>query len=710
MPLLLIVLVVGTFTVYINMQAHASRADTLVPLTDMVPKVVTQSKLVGPANPQQSIALAFNLQLRNATELDSYITDMNTPKSVNYHRNLSMTQLVGAFSPTQATHDTVLHYIQSAGFTVTHTFKHRLVITFRGTIGQAEQVFHVSINNYVAPNGETFYANATNPWLPSSLAATVQSITGLSNVTRYHHAPTHMQGTQASSATSRSTSNGQVTCPSSSNSAFLPSQLATGYNLSGLYNAGYHGEGQTVALFELAQFNMNDVNAYRSCFDQNSPTVVQTINVNGGPPAPSNGDGGPAEVELDTELVLSAAPKLGSIKIYNAPNDPTDANAEWAQIVQDAIPVVSTSWGSCENTMQFSQAQAEKNLFAMAVAQGQNIFAASADSGSSGCAFDSNPNTNLSVDDPASQQYVIGVGGTTLHLNSNNTYNSETSWNNQPTSSASPQGGASGGGVSAFWQAPSWQSAPGVNNSFSTGSPCIASSGNICREVPDVSLNSDFMGSGKGYLVYCTEAVSGCTSQVSGYPWIDFGGTSCAAPMWAAMMALTNEESVKQGGFNIGFADPLLYQIASGSHYSSDFHDVISGNNDWDALQGGKYPATPAYDMATGLGSFNALNLANDLVAAAHANNGSRLAPANSTWYFAEGSVGGGFQEFLTLQNPDPSQASNVTITYLLQNHTPATVSVQSRRASHVLHLPGHDQKWYRCDWGYFPWHLLLLL
>ena len=678
MPLLLMLLIVGTFTVYINIQAHASHADTLAPLTDMVPKVVTQSKLVGPANPQQTIALAFDLRLRNATELDTYIADMNTPKSINYHRNLSLAQLVGAFSPTQATHDALLHYMQSAGFTVTHTFKHRLVITFKGTIGQAEQTFHVSINNYVTPSGTTFYANATNPWLPSSLAVTIQSITGLSNLTRYHHAPIHMQGAHSSSTTSKGVQNATVTCPGAGNNYFLPSQMATAYNLNGLYNAGYHGEGQTVALFELAQFNMNDINAYRSCFDQNSPTVVQTVNVNGGPATPLNGDGGPAEVELDTELVLSAAPKLGLIKIYNAPNDPTDANAEWAQIVQDAIPVVSTSWGSCEYTMSFSEAQAEKNLFAMAVAQGQNIFAASADSGSSGCAFDANPTTNLSADDPAAQPYVIGVGGTTLHLNNNNTFSSETAWNDQPTGSASPQGGGSGGGISAFWQAPSWQSAPGVNNSYSRGTPCTASSGHICREVPDVSLNADFMGSGKGYLVYCTEAVSGCTSQVSGYPWIDFGGTSCAAPMWAAMMALTNEKSVKQGGFNIGFAAPLLYQIASNSsQYSSDFHDITSGTNDWDALQSGQYPATASYDMATGLGSFNALNLANDLVAAAHANNGSRLAPANSTWYFAEGSVGGGFQEYLTLQNPDPSQTSNVTITYLLQNHTPGTVTKQ---------------------------------
>ena len=77
-----------------------------------------------------------------------------------------------------------------------------------------------------------------------------------------------MQGAHSSSTTSKGVQNATVTCPGAGNNYFLPSQMATAYNLNGLYNAGYHGEGQTVALFELAQFNMNDINAYRSCFDQ----------------------------------------------------------------------------------------------------------------------------------------------------------------------------------------------------------------------------------------------------------------------------------------------------------------------------------------------------------------------------------------------------------------------------------------------------------
>jgi polyvinyl alcohol dehydrogenase (cytochrome) len=46
--------------------------------------------------------------------------------------------------------------------------------------------------------------------------------------------------------------------------------------------------------------------------------------------------------------------------------------------------------------------------------------------------------------------------------------------------------------------------------------------------------------------------------------------------------------------------------------------------------------------------------------------------PVHQSWYFAEGKVGQGFTEFLTIQNPDPLNACTVSIQYLLSNSTPA--------------------------------------
>jgi streptogramin lyase len=50
--------------------------------------------------------------------------------------------------------------------------------------------------------------------------------------------------------------------------------------------------------------------------------------------------------------------------------------------------------------------------------------------------------------------------------------------------------------------------------------------------------------------------------------------------------------------------------------------------------------------------------------------------PVNPTWYFAEGKVGQGFTEYLTIQNPDPVNTCTVSIQYLLSASTPAPKSL----------------------------------
>ena len=71
------------------------------------------------------------------------------------------------------------------------------------------------------------------------------------------------------------------------------------------------------------------------------------------------------------------------------------------------------------------------------------------------------------------------------------------------------------------------------------------------------------------------------------------GGTSAVAPLWAALIALLNQ----QRGSNIGFANPTLYQSAE-----NGFNDITQGNN-------GSYSAGPGWDPCTGLGSPNGSQL-----------------------------------------------------------------------------------------------------
>ncbi len=660
---------VGTFQFLRLTPTHATATNTPVSFPTAHPAILKQSHVNGLANMQQRLSLTIGLRVPNQAALTRYVEDISHPDSVNYHRYLTPAQYEGAFSPTKAMYSSVEQYLQTAGFTITHTYTHRLLIAFSGTVAQVQRTFGVTIQNYTAPSGYHYYANVADPQLPAWFANAVQSFTGLNDAVRFQHPPLHKAAVDKAHPASL-----QPACLANdtTGSYLSPTQMATAYGLSDLYNAGYHGEGQTIALFELATFSMSDITAYTSCYGH-SHTPIQTV-VTGSSAVVS--DGGMQEVELDAQVVLSAAPQLGKLVIYEAGNNSADYLTEWAQIVQDAVPVVSTSWGTCELDIDPSEAQQENILFMAAVAQGQSILAASGDSGSAGCAFDqsgngTSPSLALSAGDPGAQPFVTSVGGTTLTVNNTAAHTGETTWNNLPDATRQYTGGASGGGISKYWAAPVWQSAPGVRNSSTSAIPCSAPSGGFCRETPDVSLNAD--PTSNSYLTYCTPTQAGCDAA---RPWSTVGGTSAAAPMWAALVALANQMSLKQGGFNLGFVNPLLYQIASDSaKYAASFHDIIAGNNDYNSNNHALYPATNNYDMATGLGSYKAFTLATNLVAQARNANPTRTAPGNTTWYFAEGSVGGGFQEFITLQNPSATQDAAVAITYLFEGRQSVVVT-----------------------------------
>ncbi|MGZ3643773.1 MAG: S53 family peptidase [Ktedonobacteraceae bacterium] len=666
LPALAIIFIVTTLLLRIasNTPYPASAAGPVV-FHGTVSPLVAQNHLIGPADPNQRISLTIGLRPRNAEGLTRYAQDISNPKSVNFHRYLTSANVADVFGPTPAAHVAVLKFLQEYGLTITQTYKHRLLISFSGTISQIEQAFHVTINNYSALDGHIFYANTNDPTLPASIVGVVQSISGLNNATLLHHSTLSIHNiTMPKSLPHTLKCPGPGSgIPGTSNSYLIPNQIATAYNLTGLYNAGYKGEGQTMALFELGTFQMNDLTSYISCFGNNHAAIQTVVTGQGKVPT----DSGVLEVELDAELALSAAPQLGLLRIYEAANDIADYNAEWARIIQDAPPVVSTSWGDCEPAIGLQEAQQENIFFTVAAAQGQSIFSASGDGGSIGCYLDNPPSPYQlwgDPDDPASQPFVTGVGGTTLFYTGH--YNSEATWND----TATPGGGASGGGKSSFWIIPSWQNAPSIVYAPGDGYPCKSPPNGLCREVPDVSLSAD---PNNGYIIYCSSVAAHCAGSGN---WYTVGGTSAAAPMWAAMMVLTNEMSLKMGGFNLGFINPLLYQISNNaSSYSSSFHDVYIGHNDVAGMSAHEYDAGPNYDMATGLGSYNAFALATNLVSLAQSTNGTRTSPANTTWYFAEGIVGGGFQEFLTMQNPSPVQAASINVTYLFQSRSAITIA-----------------------------------
>jgi kumamolisin len=162
------------------------------------------------------------------------------------------------------------------------------------------------------------------------------------------------------------------------------------------------------------------------------------------------------------------------------------------------------------------------------------------------------------------------VGGTALFLTAGGGYGHEAGWEG-PLEAA-----GSGGGVSTVYGEPSWQTGPGVSNSYSDG----------MRQVPDVAAAADPL---TGYAIYYTS--QGCTG-VNCFTIV--GGTSAATPLWAGLILLGNQLASSNGAGPLGFLDPALYSLAA--THPGDFHDVTIGGNLY-------YAAGANWDYATGWGS-----------------------------------------------------------------------------------------------------------
>ena len=283
--------------------------------------------------------------------------------------------------------------------------------------------------------------------------------------------------------------------------AFTADQIASAYGYQNLYDDGDLGSGAAVALYELEPFSSSDIASYQSCYGTDATVTTSTVDGGAGTGA------GSGEAALDIEDVIGLAPQA-KIHVYEGPNTNQGALDTYEQIVSnDTEKVISTSWGLCEKEEGNTAAASENTLFEEAATQGQSVFAAAGDSGADDCADGGSP----AVDDPASQPYVTGVGGTSLTLSPR----SEVVWND------GPGGGAGGGGVSRRWSQPSYQEGSALSQSSIT----CAGGSTTCREVPDVSADAD---EDTGYVVDYDGS------------WTAIGGTSAAAPLWAALAALAD--------------------------------------------------------------------------------------------------------------------------------------------------------------------------
>jgi subtilase family serine protease len=335
----------------------------------------------------------------------------------------------------------------------------------------------------------------------------------------------------------------------------------------GFDQVNLNGAGQTIAIVDAfdAPTIATDLKAFDSANGlQDPPNFIEFkehANISfqpAGNTSPSNG-AGPAynsdwenEISLDVEWAHAIAPGANILLVETLDNH-MDHLLEGVDFARSfpGVSVVSMSWGSGE----FAGETGFDSHFTTPQGHVPVTFVAS--TGDQGGA----------VQYPAVNPNVLAVGGTTLNVDDNSNYSSESAWS------------SGGGGVSTKEKEPFWQN---------------ASQAYGFRTVPDVAYDAD---PGTGFAVYC-KSHDGFFST----PWFDEGGTSAGAPQWAALVALANQGRANAGKAPLAHTVQDLYQFSE----QQDFHDVTDGNNGhW---------AHANYDLSTGLGTPRAPSLINDLI------------------------------------------------------------------------------------------------
>ena len=573
-----------------------------------------------------TLVLARPPEIQQAFE--QFLKNQQDPASGDYHHWLTPLEVGERFGLTVHDISALKQWLESQNLQVDSVSNSRVRINFSGTSAAMADAFGSELH-YFLGNGRKRISIAGPPKIPAALAPVVAGIHGLSS-TEYHPLYKSRVGRLAG------TPNLTFFIGDQPVNLIVPADFAVIYDLNPVYAANITGAGQTIAVIGRSRIYDADIENLQLTVGMPVKDPVLIIPPDGfdpGPPetvppagfAPSVDQG---EATLDVMRAGSTAPGATVDLVVSASTLTTDGIAIAAPYVVDSTPVpakiMSLSFSACENEASQQGVAFWDNVFSQAAAEGISVFVASGDSGAAGCEASFQPPSSSQIRSPnalCSSSYATCVGGTEF-ADSNNpgqywspdsnpvtfesalSYIPEGAWN-EPGNALGPQAASSGGGVSAYIPTPPWQTGPGVP------------ANRIGRYTPDVSFSAAEH-----------DAYFGCFAAGGGDCltfFVDFSGTSAAAPSMAGIAALLNQKmGAAQGNLN-----PTLYNLAATSN--GVFHDVTvdssgvgvpncniltpsmcnnstpsSFNPSGEGLLG--YVVGPGYDEVTGLGSLDVAN------------------------------------------------------------------------------------------------------
>jgi trimeric autotransporter adhesin len=624
------------------------------------------------STPTGRIMLVLQRSAAQQRALTQFLSDLQNPVSPAYHTWLTPVQYGTAFAVSEFDLLRVQSWLQARGFKIEKVPAAHNVIEFSGNVDQVQTAFHTSIDKF-SVNGETHFANVSDPQIPAALAPVIAGVGPLND---FHAKPMLVSGPKGryDPSTGRIVPELTQTVNDTSYLFVDPADAAIIYDtpnsvLNPAYNGTtYDGTGVTIGIAGISALTLADVANYRMAFlgEDSGSVNLPTVVVDGNDPG-LNASGN--EALLDTEVSGGIAPKAKIYFYTSAASELSSGlqNALFRALDDNKVSILSLSFHTCEAALGTSGNQIVLEAGEQAAAQGITLTNSSSDLGPSDCesGTESQATLGFGVNGLASSPYTIAVGGTDFYalpasfasyVNTSGgappyyatavKYIPENPWNDSTTVNTTFSNNvanknsvgagniiASSGGVSTVYPKPAFQTSLTPNDGF--------------RDLPDVSL---LAGSGmyRATWAFCSDNVTaGVTTETytdcqttngtftSNSVFASTGGTSASAPAFAGMLALVAQaHGSPSDNYRLGQANVILYQLAQ-SKYSTVFHDITTGNNSVPCASGSPdcgsnlfltgYNAGAGYDLASGLGSVDAAAMVNNWTSVSLASTGTSL-------------------------------------------------------------------------------------
>jgi len=603
LTLVVLSFVVLTLTLGAVLPANAAAGQLVAHNT---PTFVSTAKNLGAEDPAKTIEVSVWLNLHDRAALDTLAQQLYDRTSPNYHHWLKNSDLA-RFAPTAQEAATMREFFESHNLKVVTVGPNNFFMRARGTVSDVQTAFHVTLNKYQV-RGEVVRSNDRDPYIEGAAAPLVRSVAGLDTGKFVHPAMSRtatlpavktsvsratagakpanvtpndfynsncFDGVESESFSTPPPDGGPLPTVSikgnhlnlqsltSAGCGYTPPAIQTAYNLTGLYNEGYTGAGQTIAIIDWCGSStiLSDANAFSAQFGLPALTSSNFNIIN--TPSQSFCEA-PDQVEINIDVEWSHAVAPGANINLIVPPDASFQNideAEYITIYNGLGNVISGSYGSPEAFVSTAELETGNLLSELAAVYGISADFSSGDDGDFSAAIG-----EATVSYPADSPWSTAVGGVTLALNSDNSIAWQAGWGNNETLFAE-EGfiedpvyfgdsgfiGGSGGGPS---------NCVTVDSNFNclAGFPKPAFQKKLPgkqRLLPDVSWLADpYTG------VVIAISVPG---QVPEQVWQVWGGTSVACPMFSALWAIANQESENNGGPALGQAASHVYSLPAGA-------------------------------------------------------------------------------------------------------------------------------------------------